>query len=343
MRTPRRRGPVSEAVVAALRGERDLDVPALRALVRRPRADLLGDDDLQLALWVCYELHYAGFDDVDDRWEWDPDLLAVRAEIEARFEAELRRRTRSTVRAALDDDGDVAARLFALAHRDDGPSLAAFLHRHAGAEQFLEAVVHRSVYQLKEADPETWAIPRLQGAAKVALVEVQYDEYGAGRPERQHARLYARGMEACGLDPTYGAYVDRLPGTTLALANAMSLLGLHRRLRGAAVGHFATVEVTSSLPCRKYVGGIERLGLPQELADYFDEHVEADAVHEQVATRDICGALVAQEPQLLEDVFFGAAVCLLTDRLVAEQVLGAWEQGGSSLLAEPAATAGAVA
>jgi hypothetical protein len=230
-----------------------------------------------------------------------------------------------------------------MADEDDGPSLAAYMHRKATKEQFLEGVLHRSVYQLKEADPETWAIPRISGPAKVALVEVQYDEYGGGRPERQHARLYADGMAACGLDPAYGAYVDRLPASTLCLANAMSLFGLHRRLRGSAVGHFAMVEVTSSLPCRKYVGGIERLGLPKELADYFDEHVEADAVHEHLATRDVCGALVEQEPALAEDVLFGAATCLLTDRLVAEQMLGAWERGRSSLRAEQRVPAGAVA
>ncbi len=343
MRTPHARGPVSAAVLAALRGEQRLDVARLSEAVHAPRADVLADDDLQLALWVCYELHYAGFEDVAEDWEWDPDLLAVRRDVEALVETDLRRRTRPAVDEALAHPGAVPARVFALADADDGPSLASFLHRKADREQLLEAVVHRSVYQLKEADPETWAIPRISGPPKVALVEVQYDEYGAGRPERQHAHLYARGMQACGLDPAYGAYVDRLPATTLCLANTMSLFGLHRRLRGAAVGHFAMVEVTSSLPCRKYVGGIERLGLPQELADYFDEHIEADAVHEHLATRDICGALVAQEPGLLEDVLFGAAACLLTDRLMAEQMLGAWEQGRTSLRVEVPAPAGAVA
>jgi hypothetical protein len=312
--------------------------------VNAPHADVLVDDDLQLTLWVCYELHYGGFDDVGEDWEWDPGLLTVRRDVEALFEAALRRRTRSVVDAALAAEGEVADRLFALAEGDDGPPLAAYLHRKATKEQFLEGVLHRSVYQLKEADPETFAIPRISGAAKVALVEIQYDEYGSGRPERQHARLYADGMAACGLDPSYGAYVDRLPASTLCLANTMSLFGLHRRLRGSAVGHFAMVEVTSSLPCRKYVGGIERLGLPKELADYFDEHVEADAVHEHVATRDVCGALVEQEPQLLEDVLFGAAACLLTDALVAQHMLGAWEHGRSSLRPErPRVPAGAVA
>ncbi|MFD0476970.1 hypothetical protein ACFQ0B_58710 [Nonomuraea thailandensis] len=52
---------------------------------------VLADCDFQLALFACYELHYQGFDDVDDRWEWDPALLAARAVLERRFEEALAR------------------------------------------------------------------------------------------------------------------------------------------------------------------------------------------------------------------------------------------------------------
>lgn len=55
----------------------------MRALVRPPgtlalpadhpgRGDALTDDDLQLALYLCYELHYRGFAGVDPAWEWSP-------------------------------------------------------------------------------------------------------------------------------------------------------------------------------------------------------------------------------------------------------------------------------
>jgi Iron-containing redox enzyme len=47
--------------------------------------------------------------------------------------------------------------------------------------QLREFAIHRSAYQLKEADPHTWAIPRLTGAVKAAMVEIQADEYGDGR------------------------------------------------------------------------------------------------------------------------------------------------------------------
>ncbi len=245
--------------------------------------------------------------------------------------------------AALAGPDDVAEAIFAQTAAGDGPSLTRFLQREATAEQFREVLVHRSLYQLKEADPHTFVIPRLPAPAKVALAELQFDEYGAGRPERQHALLFARGLREAGLDDAYGAYVDAVPACVLALNNAMSLLCLHRRLRGAAIGHLAAIEVTSSLPCRKYVQGLRRLELSPAMADYFDEHVEADAVHEQVATRDICAAAVAAEPGLREDVHLGVAVSLAMDDLLAGHVLAAFTAGRSSLRDPAPAPQGAAA
>ena len=106
-----------------------------------------------------------------------------------------------------------------------------------------------------------------------------------------------------------------MPLEILEQNNAMSLFGLHRRLRGAALGHLAAFEATSSLPSRRMVQGLERLGFPDELVDYYAEHVEADAVHEQLAVRTICGGLLADEPGLEDDAWFGAFTCLdLEDR-----------------------------
>jgi len=192
--------------------------------------------------------------------------------------------------------------------------------------------VHRSVYHLKESDPHAFGIPRLDGAPKVALAELQYDEFGGGRPDRLHSTLFARALEGAGLDPTYGAYVDVVPAPTLAVNNAMSLFALHRRLRGALMGHLAAFESTSSLPCRRYSGGAARLGFDERVGEYFDEHVEADAVHEQLAIRSICQRLVDQDPSLHRDVLVGTAACLRLDALSAHQMLDAWEGGASALL-----------
>ncbi|MQA17771.1 MAG: iron-containing redox enzyme family protein, partial [Pseudonocardiaceae bacterium] len=181
-----------------------------------------------------------------------------------------------------------------------------YLQRSATLEQFREFVVHRSVYHLKEADPHTWAVPRLACPVKAALVEIQADEYGGGRAERMHSELFRTTMRGLGLCDTYGHYLDAVPAVTLATSNLISLFGLHRRWRGALVGHLAAFEMTSSLPNRRYANALRRLGVDDERATaFYDEHVEADAVHENIAAVDLAGGLVRQDPRLGGDVLWG--------------------------------------
>jgi hypothetical protein len=219
---------------------------------------------------------------------------------------------------------DLATGFFDWVADQDGPSLARFVQAEATEEQVLDLLRVRSVYHLKEADPTTWVIPRLPTAAKAALVELQYDEYGVGDPSRLHSRLFAQGMEASGLRPEPGVYVDEAPVEVLEQNNALSMFGLQRRLRGAAVGHLAAFEATSSLPSRRMAQGLQRVGLPTEMVGYYTEHVEADAVHEQVALRDICVTLVAEEPALEADVWFGAWACLDLEDRTARRLLSSW-------------------
>lgn len=329
MRVPEPRGPLSALVLRQLTADGGIDSDAALALVEAcsPSCDLLTDDDFQLTLWVLYELAYRGFEDADPDLEWDPDVLRVRGVLERRFEDELRMRTAGHVQQAMQDD-ELPSALTQLIDDMEGPRLTGFLQREASTEQILDYLMQRSLYHLKESDPHSFVLPRIDGRAKVALAELQYDEYGAGRPDRLHSTLFGDALEGCGLDRRYGAYVDQIPGHTLAVNNVMSLFGLHRRLRGAAMGHLAAFESTSSVPCRRIASGVERVGLPEVVAEYFYEHVEADAAHEQIAVRDICGALVAEEPGLREDVLFGVAACLYLDAIAATALLGGWADSG---------------
>src|SRR3954470_1036711 len=80
---PEPRGALTEALLAALQRP----VHPLEPLPPPdPAGDPLADEDLQLALYCCYELHYRGLPGVDESWEGEPSLLALRRELEARFE-----------------------------------------------------------------------------------------------------------------------------------------------------------------------------------------------------------------------------------------------------------------
>jgi hypothetical protein len=317
---PRARGPLSAAVIAALRGE-----PPLRA--DPADADPYGDD-LQLALYCCYELHYRGFAGVPDDREWEPGLLALRRELERVFERAVRADVPpgdGTVECAMRELDTL------LVEPVEGTGPSWHLRRDGELWQLREYVAHRSLYHLKEADPQAWVIARLDGPAKAALVSVEHDEYGAGDPDRMHARLFADMMDALGLSTAYGHYLDAAPAATLAEVNFMSLCGLHRRLRGALVGQFATVELTSSPGSERLVRAMRRLGCPEQAIAFYDEHVEADAVHEQVVRHGVIAPLLAAEPALADDVVLGIRGSgFLGDRF-AGLVLDAWTDGRSSL------------
>jgi hypothetical protein len=322
---PQPRGEISAALVAALAQP----VHPLQACPPAAPADPLSDQDLQLALYLCYELHYRGVPGVADEWEWEPTLLALRRDLEAAFEAALHAAVPRPAAPQAPEEMDLALR--AVADADDGPSLSRYIERDATEEQLLEFVTHRSAYQLKEADPHSWALPRLEGGPKAALVQIQADEYGNGEAARMHAQLFADAMEELGLDQRYGAYIDHLPGVTLATVNLMSLFGLHRRWRGAIVGHLALFEMESSIPNRRYASGLRRLGFGERATAFFDEHVTADAIHENIATVDLAGGLARQQPALAGDILWGAAALVALDATLARHVLGAWEEGVSSL------------
>jgi len=283
-------------------------------------------EDLQLALYCCYELHYQGLLGVDDRWEWEPSLLRLRHRLESVFEAQLR----AALPAHGVEVGDVANMLWDMT-RGDGLSLSGWLSAHGTRWHAQELAIHRSGYQLKEADPHTWAIPRLTGRAKAAMVSIQADEYGSGVAAEMHSALFADTMRALGLDSTYGANMDRIPAVTLATTNLISMFGLHRRLRGALVGHLAGFEMNSVSPMARYSAWLERLGVPARGRRFYDVHVQADQVHQHIAVDDLVGGLLESEPDQGGEVIFGARALALVEAAFAGHLVDAWSDGRSSL------------
>lgn len=322
---PAAHGPLSTTVRRALTGPSSPDqLVRIGASVRD--SDPFGLD-LQLALCMCYELHYRGFAGVDPAWEWSPALLHLRGELEHAFLAGVRRdvgqiepgRTSSAEMDAVSTEPADAT----------GPSH--YLRAVGTWQQTREYFALMSLYHLKEGDPHAWAIPRLAGRAKAAFVAVEFDEYGAGQGARLHQQLFADLLAAADLDERYLGYVDVAPPQALASVNLMSLFGLHRRLRGAAIGHFAATEITSPPGSRRMVQALQRLQAPPACVAFYSEHVEADAVHEQVVRLDVVGDLIAREPGLDQDVVFGMRAHAAVEGRLAETIMDAWKHDRTPL------------
>jgi hypothetical protein len=309
------RGPLSEWVVARMLGRDVGSAPPASA------ADPFGDD-LQMALYVAYEVHYSDLPGVASEVEWDPEMIRFRASLEGAF-------ARSLVDVVGPATGrqrpDVREAIPAIIAADDGPSLSTYMEREGTLEQMRDAVLHRSPYQLKEADPHTFAIPRLRGRAKQLLVQIQTGEYGADTPGREmHSTLFAQTMSSLGLDPTPNAHLDILPGTAMMVSNLISLFGLNRRWRGALVGHLAVFELTSVAPMARYSRALARMDAPPEARRFYDVHVLADAEHEVLAL-NMAAEFVADEPSLLADVLFGARAVNAVEAMFAATLLRGWD------------------
>ncbi|ROZ86556.1 iron-containing redox enzyme family protein [Gordonia sp. OPL2] len=320
-------GPVGRLVVELLTGHAD-DIDACVRGVQttidaapRDRA-LLADLDVQRAWFVVAELDGRGVDGVDDRWNDHPAVSAIRQTLGDALEAAVRDRVGAV-------DGCSAAELPARVRRElaeiDAPAMSTHLQDSGTIENYRDLLRHRSLYHLREADPHTTAIPRLAGRAKAGLVEIQSDEYGGGREEDMHSTLFARSMRAIGLNSDYGAYAGDLPAVTLAWSNALTLFASRRRLRAAVVGHLLALECTSSLPNKRYAKGLRRLGYDADATRFFDEHVEADAVHEQIALYDMAVPLLDQEPELACDLLIGFRAALVLDADVGRHLLETWQ------------------
>jgi hypothetical protein len=322
---PRPTGPLSSAVLQVLAGGRPA-LPARPMDVPVSEADPYGLD-LQLALYVCYELHYRGFAEVDPGWEWNPALLHVRGRLEEAFLSAVRR-----------DVGTIGPDEYAVDEMDalsvepvDGEGPSYYLRDEGTWGQMREYFAHRSLYHLKEGDPHAFTIPRLIGQAKASFVAVEFDEYGGGHGPHIHQQLFADLLDAAGLDSTYLGYLDAVPADSLAVVNLMSMFGLHRELRGAAIGHFAATEITSSPGSRRLVDALQRMHAPQPCVAFYAEHVEADAVHEQVVRTDVVGDLLAREPHLDRDVVFGIRARDVVEERLASHLMECWKDGRTSL------------
>lgn len=321
---PSARGPLTEWLLAVLgRPAGQCDRPPT------PTDDPITGHDSALALYLLYELHYRGLAGVDDGWEWQPDLLAARHGLETAFLAELRD---SVPMPAVPIDIAAALRQRTEGTADDGPSLASYCEHDASLLEIREVCVHRSAWQLKEADPHSWALPRLGGRPKAALAEIQSGEYGDGVERDVHQNLYALTLSLLGLDTRYGAYVDLLPGVTLATVNLVSLFGLHRRWLPAMVGHLAAFEMSSVAPMAAYSAALRRLELPQDACHFFDVHVVADAHHQQVAADQLAAGLVEQRPDSAALILWGADTLAWTEARFSEHIFRAWRSGSTSLL-----------
>jgi len=321
---PLPRGPLSEHVIRTL-GRPPDEGSTL------PVDDPSDVEDEQLALFLLQQISYRPIVGVDPAWEDQPSLLVLRERLEQAME----QRLRDLLMVPVCAPAAVPDALLALIDGAEGPSLSDWLDSRGTLVHLQEFAVHRSAYQLQEADPHSFAIPRLAaGKAKTALLELQMDEYGGHEPTEAHSVLFAQTMRALGIDPDDGADIERLPAVTLATNTLLNRLGRTRRLVGACIGHLAVFEMTSVEPMARYAAAIRRVLDGEDAtaaARFFDVHVAADGLHARLAMERLVDGFVEQYPADAPDLVFGAAALMHVEHELTEHLLACWDAGNTSL------------
>lgn len=326
------RGPLSEFIISAFTAKS----PSVGMLPLVETADALTDDDFQLALYLCYELHYRGI--AHNELEWDPCVLSFRAELERVFVQRLRELS-EPIEGSPQRLPEV---LDELIHRTKVTDVADYLEREGTLDQMREFCVHRSASLLKSGDAASFAVARLKGRAKAAMVRIQFGDFGFGDARAMNSTYFAATMAELQLDPSDGAYIGHLPAASLAAVNLESLFGLHRRWRGALVGQVTAAKMTSADAMDHCSRAMSRLVANRAAFRYFDARATSDAIHAFIARNQMVTGLIETDPLGTDEVVFGASTYLALEDHFARYVLAAWSKQHSSLLPWGAAPHGGV-
>ena len=311
------RGPLSLAVLSALSGRSGTlgHVPALGDV------DPLVDDDFQLALYLCYQLDFSRASSPD--WQWDQELLNFRSALEDAFVTRLREDVGAVKPKRTND---VVAGLHELIATASGPSVPTYLGQKGSLDQLREYLVHRSVNELREVDPYAYESSSLAG--RHTPVSMTTADRGSTADVTQRSRAsFGDTMAAVNLDATPGAYVVRLPASTLATANLGTMFGQHSQWRAALAGLVAVLEMSSAASKEQFSITLARFGIGAEGRRFFETSLDLAAQEALIAH------LIRTEPGLRADVLFGAACALRLEKRCSRYALGSWAKHRPSLLA----------
>lgn len=173
---------------------------------------------------------------------------------------------------------DLFVRLDELVDRPEPDDEAAsFVAHECGLDGFRVLVAEFAVDALTEAQSFLPAVARLPIEPRMALLRVLIDEFGCGRVERAHSRLYMNLLDELDLPTDVESHLPATSREALAFVNLFYWLA--GRAEGPAwfLGALAHLEasIVDGFAC--YLAACERLGVVHD--DYYREHVHIDTFH----------------------------------------------------------------
>lgn len=111
----------------------------------------------------------------------------------------------------------------------------------------------------------------------------------------------------------------------------MSMFGLHRHLRGAAVGHFAATELTSSPGSHRIVKGLKRLALRDPASTFIGNTSRPTRFMNKWSARTSWQTWCRASPAWNGTSFSVACAFDAIEGRLADHMLSSWAAGCPSL------------
>ena len=289
--------------------------------------DALAGEEVPLALYCLYELHYRGFAGVSDDWEWDATCLELRRRLERASLRELRYEVFLSYGIEKMHAADVLMELSTLTN-DTARLRSALMTTDATDAQTQELTLLRSFLPTDSSAVPTGSVAHQRNQATAG------ERHTTSRPlihpswAPAGAELFGAVSEEHLLGSGKVENLELVPSATLSNLNVARMFILHRRWRAALAGH-VTQQIlhaeahTGDLASYESEGGVT------------DRHrwakVHVDAVAHVAVLDQLIGGVLADEPALSDDVVFGARAYAYLETTFVTRVLSAWVNGRSSL------------
>jgi Iron-containing redox enzyme len=268
---------------------------ALRAAQARDWRDALS------ALLAIHALHTAPLWELNgaERFQHDPDIVALKRDLEARLLDRLATGEGELPRLP----GDAVAALRILAARDLVPDVYEWLGEAATLPELVEFIAIEGGPDGGFDDLVAICQVGLAGVPKVALATNYWDEMGRGNPAAVHTELHHRLVSALEL-PRLRA--EELPIEALERSALNGLLSTNRALQPEMIGALGLLELQAGPRCRRVVQALRRLGAPADAFPFYEEHAVADPRHGKGWLDRGVGTIVAAHPEWAPRIVRGA-------------------------------------
>lgn len=272
-------------------------------------ARVLGE--MHRALFLLYELQVVDGAKVRAVNQFNPTLVRMRSAIERAWLANETRRAGGGGHTST----PVVERLKALwaNHAVASHPIFDFLETDATRAQILAFFRSDSALNIRFFDLLVYSMIGSREGVRGELAQNFWDESGRGVPARSHVTLFQRLLEVVGVGRAADHHASALEWQGLAGYNLFMLACVNRQHYFKLLGIMAMTELLDPSQYEKLARGCRRVGLggEEELA-YYDEHVTIDVIHGEGWLANVIAPIVAESPEVADDIVLGAALRLHT-------------------------------